>query len=119
MRLRRLREAGELVTRMVDKSLNQLYERTRSMAEREVLLDAVFVCGMDEFRASEAAAALGALALAEVPSARLAAQDLAGTSDFEPLSYRFLRFDAFGTSHKFRFFRKRARTIGKDAPRRK
>lgn len=55
------------------------------MAERKALFDAVFVRGMDEFRAAKAATALGALALAEMPPPCLAAQDLARAGDFEPL----------------------------------
>lgn len=69
------------------------------MAEREALLDAIFVGGVDEFGAAQAAAAFRTLALAEVPATSAGAQDLAGRCDFEALGYRFLRFDTFGTSH--------------------
>ena len=57
------------------------------MAEREVLLDAIFVRGMDEFGAAQAATAFSTLALAEVTAASAGAQNLACRRDFEALGY--------------------------------
>jgi hypothetical protein len=57
------------------------------VAEREVLLNAVFVRGMDEFRAAQAATAFSTLALAEVTAASAGAQDFACRRDFEALGY--------------------------------
>lgn len=70
------------------------------MAEREVLLDAVFVGVMHERGSAQATPAFRAFGLAKMSSARLFAQDLAASGDFEPLGHRFLGFDAFGASHK-------------------
>ena len=69
------------------------------MAEWEALLDAIFIRGMDEFGAAQAAAAFSTLALAEVTATSAGAEDLACRCDFEALGYRFFRFDTFGTSH--------------------
>ena len=55
------------------------------VAEREVLLDAIFVRGMNEFRATQAATALGTLALAEVTATRAGAQNLAARCDLKAL----------------------------------
>lgn len=57
------------------------------MAEREVLLDAIFIRGMDEFGAAQAATPFGTFALAEVAAASAGAQDLACRRDFEALRY--------------------------------
>ena len=57
------------------------------MAEREVLLNAVFVRGMDEFGAAQTATAFSTLALAEVTAASARAQDFARRRDFEALGY--------------------------------
>ena len=72
-----------------------------SVAPGEVLLDAIFVRGVNEGRAPEAAAPLGAFGLTEVPATGAGAQDFAARCDLKALGDRFLRFDAFGTSHKF------------------
>jgi len=73
----------------------------KSVAERKSLLDGVFVSFVNEGAAPQTAAALGAFGLAEMPAARLAAQDLASRCDLKALGNRLLRFDTFGTSHKF------------------
>jgi len=73
------------------------------VAERQVLLDAIFVGGMDQVCAPQAAAAFRAFGLAEVASAGAMAQDLAGRSDFEPLAHGLFGFDTFGASHKNQF----------------
>jgi len=54
---------------------------------------------MDEGCTPEAAAALGAFGLTEVPATGAGAQDFATRRDFKALGDRFLRFDTFGTSH--------------------
>jgi len=76
------------------------------MAERQALFDAILVGGVNEFRAPQTAAALGTLGLAEVTATGLTPQDLAASGDLEPLGHRLLRFDTFGTSHKFSFLAK-------------
>jgi len=72
----------------------------KSMAEREVLLDAVFVRGVDDRRAAQRAPALRPFGLAQVTTAGLLAQHFAARRDFEPLRHGLFGFDAFGTSHK-------------------
>jgi len=76
------------------------------VAERQVLLDAIYVGTVNQMRAAQTAAPFRAFGLAEVPSASAVAQDLAGRRDFEPLAHGLFGFDAFGTSHKFTFYRK-------------
>jgi len=79
--------------------------------ERQVLLDAVFVGGMDDFGTPQIAAAFGPLGLAQVPATGLFAENPSASRDFEPLDHRLFGFDAFGTSHKSDFCRKRVRNI--------
>ena len=71
--------------------------------EREVLLDAIFVRFIHSGRATEAAAAFGVFGLRQMAFTRAGAQNFAAGGDFEPLDHGLLRFDAFGTSHKFYF----------------
>jgi hypothetical protein len=71
-----------------------------SVAEREVLLDAIDVGFVNHRGLAEAAEALGVFGLGQVTAARAGAQDLAGGGDFKPLRHGLLRFDAFRTSHK-------------------
>ncbi len=79
------------------------------MAEGKILFDPIFVGVMDRGRATETATALRILCLAQVPFAGLRPQNLSARRDLEPLCRRFLRFDAFGTSHKvFRLSKKSA-----------
>jgi hypothetical protein len=73
----------------------------KSMAERQVLQDAISVGGVNEGGLAEMAAALGAFSLCQVAEAGAAVEDFACAGDFEPLGHRFFRVDAFGTSHKF------------------
>lgn len=74
------------------------------MTPREVLLDAIFVRGMDELRAAKSATTFSAFGLTQVAATGAGAQDFAARCDLEALGYRFLRFDAFWTSHKFNLF---------------
>ena len=67
--------------------------------ERQILLDAILIRGVNPGGAAQGASALGVLGLAEVPSARAGAQDLAAGGDFEPLGCGFLSFNALRTSH--------------------
>ena len=50
---------------------------------------------------AETAAALGVFALQQMALAGVAAHDFTGAGDFESFGHGLLRFDAFGTSHKF------------------
>ena len=71
------------------------------MTPGEVLFDAIFVRAVNEGGTTQGATTLGALGLTEVTATGAGAQDLAARCDLEALGDRFLRFDAFGTSHKF------------------
>jgi hypothetical protein len=73
----------------------------KSVAEREVLRDAVGIRGVNHGGLAEAAHALGVFGLGQVTAARVGAHDFAGASDLEPFGHGFSGFDAFGTSHKF------------------
>jgi hypothetical protein len=72
----------------------------KSMAEGQVLRDAVGIGRVNDHRTAETAAALGVFGLRQVALASVAAQDFAGAGDFEPLGHGLLRFNAFGSSHK-------------------
>ncbi len=69
------------------------------MTPREILFDAIFVRFVNERPTAQVATALGAFGLAKVPASGAGAQDFAARSDLETLGDRFLRFDAFGTTH--------------------
>jgi hypothetical protein len=71
-----------------------------SVTERQVLFDTIDIGFMNQGRPAQAAPAFGAFGLAEMPPAGLAAQDFAAGRDLETFGHGFLRFDAFGTSHK-------------------
>jgi ABC-type proline/glycine betaine transport system permease subunit len=72
----------------------------KSVAERQILRDAIRVGGVYRACATEVAAALGILGLGQVAIAGVVEQDFASASDLEPLGHGFFRFDAFGSSHK-------------------
>src|SRR5882757_5943968 len=72
-----------------------------SVAERQVLGDAIRVRVVHDSGLAESAAAFGVFALGQMAQTRATAQDFAGAGDFEPFGHGLLRFDAFGTSHKF------------------
>lgn len=83
------------------------------MVERQILLDAVLVGGIQDDAAAQPAPALGVLGLHQVAAPGALAQDLAAGRDLEPFGGRFLRFYTFWTSHKYlAFAQKRARNIG-------
>jgi hypothetical protein len=71
------------------------------VAERQTLGDAIDVGLVHEDALAEAAEAFGVFGLRQVTATGAGAQDFAGGGDLEPFGYGFLRFDAFGTSHKF------------------
>jgi hypothetical protein len=70
-------------------------------AERQVLGDAVYIRRINRGGLAKTPETLGVFGLSQVAAASAGAHDLAGGGDFKPLGHRFLRFDAFGTSHKF------------------
>jgi hypothetical protein len=72
----------------------------KSVAERQVLCDAVGISRVNDHRAAEMAVALGVFALRQVPVAGVMAQNFARAGYFEPLGHGLLRFDAFRSSHK-------------------
>jgi hypothetical protein len=73
----------------------------KSMAERQVLSDAIDIRLVHDRALAEAAEAFGVFGLRQVTAAGAGAQDFAGAGDLKPFGYGFLCFDAFGTSHKF------------------
>ena len=73
------------------------------MAEREILQNPVGVGGMHDLRAAKRAPALGDLGLRQVAAAGSGAQHLSAGRDLKALGHRFLRLDAFGTSHSSTF----------------
>jgi hypothetical protein len=70
------------------------------VAKGKTLLDAVFVRGMDASGAGQAAPSFGILPLKQMPFTRAGAEDLATRSYLKAFRCRFLRFDAFWTSHR-------------------
>jgi hypothetical protein len=75
--------------------------REKSVAERQILQDAVGVGRVNDGGLAEMPAALGTFSLRQVAEAGAAVENLARAGYFEPLGHGLLRFDAFGTSHKF------------------
>ena len=71
------------------------------MAERQALRDAINIRRVNHRRFAETTKAFGVFSLRQVTATGARAQDFAGGGDLEPLRHGFLRFDAFGTSHKF------------------
>jgi hypothetical protein len=84
-----------------------------AMAERQVLLDTIFVSGMHRGGATEIAPALGVLALGQVAFAGAGTQNFAGGGDLKPLGGGLFGFDAFGATHKLNLSQKRARNLGR------
>jgi hypothetical protein len=75
----------------------------KSMAERQILRDAVGIGRVHDGALAEPAAVFGFLALQQMAFAGVAAQDFARAGDLEPLGHGLSCFDAFGSSHKFLF----------------
>lgn len=80
------------------------------MTERHALLDAILVRGMHARRTAQGAAAFRTLRLQQMPFTCARAQHFAARRYLEAFRCRFLRLNAFGTSHKL-FSSKRARNI--------
>ena len=76
------------------------------MTEWEALSDPIQISLVNDNRTTQTPASFGTFALAEVAATGLIAQRLAAGRNFEALGHRFLRFDAFRTSHKLCFFPK-------------
>src|SRR5688500_14195321 len=111
VRIRRLREAGELVTRILEKSL---------AGEGKALLDAIHVGRIHDDGAAHRAAAFRLFTLEEVAFAGAGAQHFAAGGDLKPLRDRFLCLNAFGASHNAELsLTKRARNISACHARRK
>jgi hypothetical protein len=72
----------------------------KSVAERQVLRDAINIGGVHRGCSTETAAAFGILGLGQVAEAGMVAHNFAGASDLEPLGHGLFSFDAFGSSHK-------------------
>jgi hypothetical protein len=70
------------------------------VAEGQVLRNAIGIGGIHLSILAETPEALGVLGLGQVSAAGVGTHDFAGGGDLEPLTYGFLCFDAFGTSHK-------------------
>ncbi len=81
------------------------------MAEGQALGDAILVGEVDGAGAAQAAAAFGALGLAQVAPAGAGAQHFAAGGDLEPLGHGLLGLDAFRTSHKSLAFFQKERAI--------
>jgi hypothetical protein len=82
------------------------------VTERQILRDAVSISRINDHSTAETAAALGTLGLRQVASARAGAQDFAASRYLEAFGHGLSGLDAFGTSHKSKFFnRKRGRTL--------
>jgi hypothetical protein len=63
------------------------------------LQNAIGIGGVHLAAGTETAAALGVFGLEQVPFAGVGPHDFATGGDLKAFSHRFLRFDAFGTSH--------------------
>ena len=99
VRIRRLREAGALVTRIKRDGLIL-------MAERKILCDAIGIGVVHLLGGAKTAAAFGVFGREQMAFAGAGAHDFAGAGDLEPFRDRLLRFDTFGASHKFKFVTK-------------
>jgi hypothetical protein len=73
----------------------------KSMAERQILRDAVGIGRVHDGALAEPAAVFWLFTLQQMAFAGVAAQDFARAGDLEPLGHGLSCFDAFGSSHKF------------------
>ena len=71
----------------------------RSVAEREILFDAILVGFVDGGGAAQTTTALGIFALKQMPFARGGPQDLAAGGDFKSFRNRFFGLNTFWASH--------------------
>src|SRR2546427_13027101 len=90
-----------------------------SVAEREILDDAIDVGFVNDRSFAEPAATFRVFTGEQMASSGVGAQHFAGGGDFETFGDGFLCFDAFGTTHKVNFRSKRAHNIGTGLHRRK
>src|SRR6266581_7222489 len=90
-----------------------------SVAEREILDDAIDVGLVNDRSFAEPAATFRVFTGEQMASSGVGAQHFAGGGDFETFGDGFLCFDAFGTTHKVNFRSKRAGNIGTGLHRRK
>src|SRR5258705_13968567 len=98
MRVRRLREAGALVTLIVVKFLGNTGKQADLLvAEGKILFNPVFVGGMDCSGSPQGAAALWIFGLQQVAFAGTGTQHFAARGNLEPLGYRLLCLNAFWT----------------------
>src|SRR2546426_607543 len=86
-----------------------IYEMGYLVAERQVLDDPVDVGGIHDGHFAQATTAFRTFGGQQMTFAGVRAQYFATGRYFEPLGHRFLRFDAFGTTHNF--LPRRARNI--------
>src|SRR5208283_4965632 len=84
--------------------------RPASVAEREVLRDAIRVRLVHQGQAAKSASASRAFGLGQMASARAGAQDFSAGRNLEPLGHGLLGFNTFGASHQI-VLSKRARNI--------
>ena len=82
----------------------------KSVAERQVLRDAINVCRIHRGPTAKIAAAFGTLALGQVTPTGAGIQDFSAGRNFKTFGRGLFGFDAFGTSHKSNLS-KRARNI--------
>jgi hypothetical protein len=101
IRLRRLREAAALVTRIKNQELGVgRWELGKSVAEGQALRNAIHVGWVHTGQTAQGTAAFGTLGLRQVTAARARAQDFSASRNLKTLGHGLLGFDAFGTSHK-------------------
>jgi hypothetical protein len=74
-----------------------------SVAEGQILFDAVDVCGRDKLVFPQGPSAIGVFALEQIALAGAAAHHFAGTGDLESLGHGLSCFDSLGSSHRFFF----------------
>jgi len=84
---------------LVVKKLNR-DSSIRSMAERQILGDAINVRGIHHAELAKTTTALGIFALQQMPATSLGIEHFASAGDLETFGDRLLRFNAFWTTHK-------------------
>ena len=99
-RLRRFREAGELVTRMTQGGCKNPPGETVLTAERQRFENPVGVAGRQLGVLAQSAPAFGVLGGQEVAPPGVRAHDFAGAGHFEPFDRRFPSF-VHCASHRF------------------
>jgi hypothetical protein len=72
-----------------------------AMTERQILLNAISVGGINHYSRAEGTPSFGTFGRQQMAFAGAHAHDFARGGDFEPLGHGLLCFDAFRTSHNF------------------